>query len=81
MMQKIKEMISRMNTQIRTRRQLRGMDTIWNLYGGSCFGLHPPSFYQKHSEEEVERIQKEEIAKLKEILNEFQMRSNSFSEN
>lgn len=51
------------------------MDEIWRLYGGNCFGLHPPSFYCKHSEEEIERIQQEEIAKLKEILNEFQKKN------
>lgn len=73
-MKQIKEKISIFFKQIRTRMQLRGMDNIWSIYGGSCFGLHAPSFYYKHSEEEIERIQKEEIAKLKEILNEFEMR-------
>lgn len=61
--------------QLQTQRKLNRMDELWSLYGGGCFGLHPPSFYHKHSEEEIERIQKEEIAKLKEILNEFQIRN------
>lgn len=78
-MKRIKELISNFYKKIQTRRRLKGMDDIWSLYGGGCFGLHPPSFYHKHSEEEIERIQKEEIEKLKEMLNEFQMRHNFFS--
>lgn len=74
MMKRIKGKISNIYKQIQTRRQLRRMDRIWNFYGGSCFGMQPPSFYRKHSEEEIERIQKEEIAKLKEILYEYELR-------
>lgn len=74
-MKQIKGKIRNIHEGLRTRRKLNGMDEIWSLYGGGCFGLHPPSFYHKHSEEEIKRIQQEEIAKLKEILNEFQMRN------
>lgn len=77
-MKRIKEKISSIHKQIQFRRQLRTMDHIWDFYGG-CFGLHRPSFYYKHSEEEAERIQKEEIAKLKEILNDFQARHSALS--
>lgn len=79
-MKTIKEKIYNIYKKILTRWQLREMDTIWSLYGGGCFGLHKPSFYHKHSEEELERIQKQEISKLKDILDDFQMRHNSLSE-
>lgn len=32
------------------------MDRLWELMGGSCWGLFPPSFYYTHTEEEIERI-------------------------
>ncbi|MDE6926210.1 MAG: hypothetical protein K2P59_13295 [Acetatifactor sp.] len=56
-------------------RKLKGMDEMWELYGGSCFGLFPPSFYHKHSEEEILRRKQEEIAQLKQILDEFVQRN------
>lgn len=73
-MKRNKGTISNIYKQIRAKRQLKRMDRIWDFYGGSCFGLHPPSFYRKHSGEEIERTQKEEIAKLKEMLDEFESR-------
>lgn len=47
------------------------MDEIWRLFGGSCFGLFPPSFGCRHSQEEINRAEQEEIAKLKKQLNDF----------
>ena len=71
----MKEKIKRINEKIHLRRKIKRMDSLWNLYGGSCFGLFPPSFYYRHSEEEAQRLQQEEIAKLKEKLDEFTMRN------
>jgi len=71
----IKGKIERIYEKIRLRRKLKRMDSLWSLYGGSCFGLFPPSFYHKHSEEEIQRLQQEEIRKLKEILNDYTMRN------
>lgn len=71
MWKKIEEKFRNICVEIRRRRELRRMDEFWNLFGGSCFDLFPPSFYYKHSEEEIERMQQEEIAKLKKLLNEF----------
>ncbi|MCM1064084.1 MAG: hypothetical protein NC420_06315 [Eubacterium sp.] len=71
----IKEKIRGICEKIRFRRKLKGMDEIWSLYGGSCFGLFPPSVYHRHSEEEIEEMQREEIAKLNQILNDFQKRN------
>lgn len=56
-------------------RKLKSMDALWDFYGGSCFELFPPSFYHKHSEEEILRIKEEELAKLKERLKEFAMQN------
>lgn len=41
------------------------MDRLWELMGGSCWGLFPPSFYYTHTEEEIERITKETIESCK----------------
>lgn len=48
------------------------MDELWYMMGGNCFGLFPPSFYATHTPEEAERIEKEEIAKLREMINELE---------
>jgi len=53
------------------KRKLREMDEMWRLMGGSSWGLFPPSFYLTHSPEEVQRRKKEELDKLKAMLEEF----------
>lgn len=70
----IKEKIKSLCEKIWFRRKLKGMDELWRLFGGSCFGLFPPSFYYTHTQEEIERIGKEEIDKLKKLLEEFKSR-------
>lgn len=77
MVKRIKGKIRSIYEKVQSRSKLRGMDEIWSLYGGGCFGLFPPSFYQRHSEEEIEKFRQEEIGKLKEILKDFQMRNGS----
>lgn len=49
-------------------KKLRYMDTIWRLYGGSCFGLFPPSFYYTHTKEDIERITNEKIKRLNKLI-------------
>lgn len=44
---------------------------MYYLFGGSCFGLFPPSFYLTHTPEEVERITNQELEEMRKILNEF----------
>lgn len=75
MMKQVREKIRSIREWIRTRRKWNRMDRLWRFYGGSCFGLCPPSFYHRYSKEEIERIEQEEIRKLKEKLNEFQMQN------
>ena len=48
------------------------MDDMWYLMGGGCFGGHPPSFYYKHTPEEVKRIHEEELAELRRLIKEFE---------
>ena len=73
----IKGKIKSICEKIRLRRKLKTMESLWNFYVGSCFGLFPPSFYHKHSEKEIQRLQREEIARLKEILNDYIKRNES----
>ncbi len=49
------------------RRRMRSMDEQWYLTGGNCFGLFPPSFYYRHTEEEAEQIVLRELDKLRKI--------------
>ena len=57
--------------KLRYRAKLRRMDEMWRWMGGSCWGLFPPSFYLTHSPEEIQRRKKEELDKLKAMLEEF----------
>lgn len=57
------------------KRKLREMDEMWRLMGGSSWGLFPPSFYLTHSPEEVQRRKKEELDKLKAMLEEFKKKT------
>lgn len=51
--------------------KLREMDYRWELMGGSCWGLFPPSFYYTHTEEEIKQITTETIEKLQKMIDEF----------
>jgi hypothetical protein len=50
--------------------KLRDMDHQWYFTFGNCFGLFPPSFYYAHTQEEINRITAEEIAKIRKLLEE-----------
>ncbi len=52
--------------------KLMNMDRRWRMMGGSCFALFPPSFYYTHTPEEIERITREEIRAIKNILEEYE---------
>lgn len=68
MRKKIFALLRKLWERIKFERKMRRMDELWYSLGGSCFGLFPPSFYHKHSEEEVKRITEETLAKLNAIL-------------
>lgn len=57
--------------KLKLKIKLREMDECWMFWGGNCFGLFPPSFYLTHSEKEIQRITKEELARLQSILDEY----------
>lgn len=58
--------------KIKWRWKLKRMDDRWYMLGGNCFGLHPPSFYYKHSPEEARRIVNEEIECLRKMMDELE---------
>jgi hypothetical protein len=56
--------------KIRFKMKLREMDRQWYFTFGNCFSLFPPSFYYTHTQEEIDRITAEEIAKIRKLLDE-----------
>ncbi len=63
----LKKMIDKVTFKIK----LREMDSLWELMGGSCWGLFPPSFYYTHTKEEIEQITKETIESCQKMIDEF----------
>lgn len=63
----LKKMIDNVTFKIK----LREMDSLWELMGGSCWGLFPPSFYYTHTKEEIEQITKETIESYQKMIDEF----------
>lgn len=59
--------------EIRFRRKLKKMDDIWNIMGGSCFGIFPPSFYYTHTKEEIEIITAEKMDELQKMADQLKM--------
>ena len=57
------------------KRKLHEMDDMWRMMGGNCWGLFPPSFYLTHAPAEIQRRKKEELDKLKNMLEEFKERN------
>ena len=53
------------------RIKLRERDNMWYYTGASCWQLFPPSFYYTHTEEEIERIKKETIEGLQQMIDEM----------
>ena len=61
--------------KIRYKTKLKRMDEVWRMMGGSCFGLFPPSFYETHTEEEIQRITDETMARLRKMVEEPDQRT------
>ena len=64
--------IKKLIDNIRFRIKLQQMDDMWYLFGGSCWGLFPPSFYYTHTEDEIKRIEEETIKELYEMLEQLE---------
>ena len=74
MMKKIIEKCEDIFEKLRTRRKLKRMDELWYQRGGCCFGLFPPSYYYKYSEEEMEKLKEQELGKLRAIIEDYKNR-------
>lgn len=68
----IKEKLKRVWKLIIFHCDPRRIDQTWYEFGGSSYELFPPSFYYTHTEEEIKRISKKEIDKLKAFLEDFE---------
>ncbi|MDO4286384.1 MAG: hypothetical protein Q4C40_01505 [Eubacteriales bacterium] len=66
-MRTVKEIVD----TIRFKIKLDRMDRAYYMFGWSCFGLFPPSFYYTHTPEEVEEITNRELEKIKQMLDEM----------
>lgn len=58
--------------KIRFKMKLKRMDRAYYIFGWSCFGLFPPSFYYTHTPEEIEEITNRELEKIKQMLAELE---------
>ena len=58
-------------------REPKTMDELFYQYGiASCFRLFPPSFYRKHSPEEIKKAHAEAIAELRQMLDDYKKEHN-----
>lgn len=71
MVKKIFALIRKLWEKIKFEYKMRKMDDLWYFMGGNCFGLFPPSFYYRHTKEEVKRIKEETIAELYAIVDKY----------
>lgn len=70
-MKKIMLMLEKLCEKVKFERKMRKMDELWYFMGGDCFGLFPPSFYHRHSEEEARQTARETLAKLNAIIEDY----------
>lgn len=54
------------------RINLVAMDDWWYYTGASSWELFPPSFYDTHTEEEIERITKETKARIQALIDQLE---------
>lgn len=57
--------------KIKFEHKMREMDRSWYFMGGNCFGLYPPSFYYRHTEEEIKQITEETLAELYAVVDKY----------
>ena len=58
-------------------REPKTMEELLYEYGiGSCFRLFPPAFYRKHTSEKIKKAHEEELAKLKQMLEDYKKEHN-----
>lgn len=64
------EALEEMVQKVLFRLKLWEMDEWWYFTGASSWALFPPSFFYKHTEEEVRRIKAETIEMLRKLMRE-----------
>lgn len=58
-------------------REPKTLEKLLYEYGiGSCFRLFPPSFYRKHTPEEIKKAHEEELDKLKQMIEDYKKEHN-----
>ena len=74
MVRKNTTIIRKIYEKIRYEMELRRMDKLWHFYGENSWRLFPPSFYYRHTPEEIERITEETITELQAVLDKYAAR-------
>lgn len=62
------DLLKKLIHKIWFRIKLKEMDDWWYHTGASSWKLFPPSFYYTHTEEEIERITDETLAKIRSMI-------------
>lgn len=57
--------------RVRFELKMRRMDREWRMLGGPCFQMYPPSFYYRHTPEEIAEIKARDMKEMKELLKQF----------
>lgn len=76
MFKKIIDFIKEIIKKIRFEMKCREADDMWWLMFGNCFELFPPSFYMKHTPEEVKRITEEICDELDALIDSYMQEDN-----
>lgn len=66
--------IRKMYDKIKFEMKLRRMDKLWHFYGANSWDLFPPSFYYRHTTEEIERITEETFSELQAVIDKYAAR-------
>jgi len=70
-MEKIRNFFAELKKKWIIHHRLRMMDYMWKNFFGSSFDPFPPSFYYKHTPEEIAEIKEKEFAELKAMVDEY----------
>lgn len=71
-MKKIIKTFKELYKKIKWKIKLWDMDRQYALCCGSCFALFSPSFYCRHTPEEVDKITGETIEEIKKMIDELE---------
>ena len=71
-MKKLFYQIKRFFKWLKFQQDCKIADELYYFHFGSCFSLFPPSFYMKHTPEEVDRITKESLERIRKKIDELE---------